>query len=551
MGRKQSAIQLTDRNSIPEISMQDIVEAIQDELLVIDSVYRVKWANSAALAKLKAGTESPIGKLCYKVFFGRNKPCSTPLWDCPHKKVLKSGSMTTVIHPVHTLGTETYVKIVAYPLRDSHGKNVAIVELMRDVSMDKELNVQIFKRHHQLVALNRISDAVSGLQDLDTILNIALDNVLDIINGTIGGILFMDKEPDTLYYRIQRGLSAGYANSVRIPFGEGVSGRVAKTGNPIILEDISKDSRTVNKDLVSTENLKGFISVPLKAKDKVVGVMNIASHEPGKFSDDDVALLNSISNYLGIAIEQSRLYARLTRGSERYRSLLQHSLTAQENERKRVARELHDETSQALTSLTLSLQAAIQMVEMQGIGDPKFLERLKKAHSYAVHASYETVKLMKELRPTLLDELGMPAAIHRYAKDTLETKGISVSMEVKGTEDRLQPEVEVTFFRIAQGLIGNILQHSEAKNVTIKLDCSTSECILYVDDDGKGFDINKLTRVEPSGRGAGLFTMRERISLIGGTGYVESQPGKGTRVVTRAPLNKDMAYEEDKGASSR
>jgi len=458
--------------------------------------------------------------------------------------------MTMVIHPVRTLGADTYLKVTAYPLRDSHGNTKAVVELRRDVTAERELEIQILRRHHQLSALSHISSAVSGLQDLDGILRITLDNVLEIVNGAIGGILLLDEETETLYYRVQRGLSPRYTEEIRVSLGEGIAGTVAQTGEPMLLEDVSKDPRTAHPDLVSAEGLKGFISIPLKARDKVVGVMNVASHEAGRFGADDVSLLNSIGDYLGTAVEQARLYEGLARAGERYQALLQHALTTQEEERKRIARELHDETSQALTSLTLSLQAIIGMVEMKGIGAAELIEKLKTTHSYVVHAGNEVVKLMKELRPTLLDELGMPAAINRYAKDTLQAQGINVSVEFIGIDQRFPPEVEVTLFRVAQGAIGNILEHSGAKNVSIKLECNSSECTLRIEDDGKGFNVKKLTRVDPSGRGAGVFTMKERVRLVGGSCRVDSQPGQGTKVMAKVPLVMDVAHEEDKGANS-
>jgi len=263
-----------------------------------------------------------------------------------------------------------------------------------------------------------------------------------------------------------------------------------------------------------------------------------------------MSLLSSIGDFLGTAIEQARLYDRLARVGERYRVLLQHALTAQEEERKRIARELHDETSQAITSLTLSLHAIIGMLEMKGFRDVELMEKLKTTHSYAVHAGIEIVRLMKELRPTLLDELGLPAAIHRYAKDTLQAQGINISAEFIGTDQRFRPELEVSLYRIAQGVIGNILEHSGAKNVSIKLECNDRECALYIQDDGKGFDVKKLTRVEHSGRGAGLFTMRERISLLGGVGYVESKPRQGTKITAKVPLVGDIISEEDKNTNS-
>ncbi len=548
---KETAIQRAAKNAGLDITLQDMVDGVEDEFLVIDSEYRVRLTNSAVRSRLRKRAKSPIGRRCYEVFYDRDRPCGAPLWDCPLRKVLDSGAMTTIIHPDHALGANKYLKITAYPLRDSSGNTTAIVEMRRDVTAERELESQILRRHHQLLALSHISGAVSGLWDLDAILRIALDNVLEIINGDIGGILLLDEETETLRYRMQRGLSAKYADEIRMRMGEGIGGRVAQTGEPMLLEDISQDPRAIYPDLISAEGLKGFISIPLKAKDKVVGVMNLASHVAGRFGTDDISLLSSISDYLGTAIEQARLYARLASAGERYQTLLQHALSTQEEERKRIARELHDETSQALTSLTLNLQAIIQMAEMKGIRDTELIEKLKATHSYAIHAGNEVVKLMKELRPTLLDELGLPAAIHRYAKDTLKSQGIEVSAEFIGTEERLPLEVEVTLFRVAQGVIGNILEHSMAKNASIKLECSASECLLRIEDDGKGFNVSKITRVDPSGRGAGVFTMKERVKLVGGVCHIESRPGKGTRVVVKVPLGKDMANEEDKGANSR
>jgi signal transduction histidine kinase len=535
MGRKETGMQGTKSAGL-KADLQEIIDAVEDELLVVDSEYYVRFANAAMLSKSQKKDKSPIGSFCYQVFQDRDKPCREPLWDCPLQQVLKSGNMATVIHPVTLAGIPSYIKITAYPLRDKQGNTRAIVELRRDVTAERELETQILRRHHQLLALGRISSAVSELHDLDTILRTALDNVLELINSDIGGILLLDEEANTLSYRVQRGLSAKYVEETRITPGQSIAGKAAELGEPIILEDISKDSRITRPDLVLAEGLRGFVSIPLKTKDKVTGVMNIASHVANRFASDDVSLLKSIGDYLGTAIEQARLYDRLAEAGERYRALLQHALTAQEQERKRIARELHDETSQAITSLTLSLQAIMTIAEMKGIGDAEFLEKVRTTHSFAVHAGYEIVRLMKELRPSLLDELGMPAAIHRYAKDTLQAQGIKVSAEFKGTDERFPPEVEVTLFRVAQGLIGNILEHSEAKNVLIKLERDEKECVLYIEDDGKGFDVSKLTRVDPSGRGAGLFTLKERASLVGGKCHIDSRPGRGTKITVKVPL---------------
>ena len=554
MGQKKSTGQQAKRNADSDVSLQGLMDGIEDKLFIIDKEYRISFANHA-MREVLPERKPFVGRPCYEIFEGQKSPCHFPLWKCPLTEVLQGGDPAVIISPDSALNTETesnrYVKIILYPLRDNRGNINAIAELRKDVTVEKELENQILRRHHHLHALNRISSATSGLWDLDAILNIALDTVLEIINATTGGILLLHGQTQKLSYRVYRGLSARYVEQMEMGPGEGVAGKVAESGEPIVLENISRDPRAAHPDLVNTEGLGGFISVPLKAKDRVLGVMNIASHVPGKFSTDDMFLLNSIGCQLGTAIEQARLYERLERGKERYQTLLQHALTAQEDERKRIARELHDETSQAITSLTLSLQAIIGTAEMKGIRDVELMEKLKTTHSYAVHAGTEIVRLMKELRPTLLDELGLPAAIHRYAKDTLQTQGISVSAEFIGTEQRFRPEIEVSLYRIAQGAIGNILEHSGAKNASIKLECDDKECALYVQDDGRGFEVKKLTRVERGGRGAGLFTMRERTNLLGGVGYVESKPGQGTKVIAKVPLVGDIASEEDKSTNSR
>ena len=549
MSKKETAIQPAEKSGLP-ISLQDMVDSVEDELLVIDSEYRIQFANAAVRRTLKKGAKRPTGRLCYEVLHERDRPCNAPLWDCPLTEVLRSGNISTTVHHVRNLEADRYLKVTMYPLHDSHGNINAVVELRRDVTAERDLETQILRRHHQLLALSRISSAVSGLHDLDAILRIALDSVLEVVNGAIGGILLLDEETQTLSYRIHRGVSAKYAEEMRMSVGEGVAGKVAQTGEPILLEDISKDPRTVRLDLVSAQGIRGVVSIPLKVKDKVVGVMNVASTEAGRFGADDVYLLNSIGDYLGTTIEQTRLYERLASAGERYQALLQHALVTQEDERKRIARELHDETSQALTSLTLTLQAIIGMAEMKGIDDTELMDMLKKTQSQAVHAANEIVKLMKELRPTLLDELGMYAAIHRYAKDTLQPQDINVSAEFKGTDERLPMEVEVTLFRIAQGAIGNIMEHSQAKNATINVECDANECRLQIEDDGKGFDVSKVTQVESSGRGAGLFTMKERVRLVGGNCHVESQAGRGTKVTVQVPLSTDLSHEEDQGTNS-
>ena len=407
------------------------------------------------------------------------------------------------------------------------------------------------KRHHEIAALSRISAALSGLWDLDAILRVALRNVLSTMNGTIGGILLVDEETRTLSYRVHQGLSTRYVKEMHLSLGEGITGRVAESGKAVLLEDISADPRFGYPDLAGTEGLRTFISVPLRAKDRVLGVINIASHTPHRFTKNDMHLLHSIGDQLGVAIEQARLYERLRKARERYQQLARQTLVAQEEERRRIARELHDETSQALSGLTLQLQALVDMAEMSGSQDAESITKLKKVQSLAVQIHSEIGRLIADLRPALLDTLGLVPAIRHYAETSLHPLSINVSVETKGVDRRLPPEIEAGLFRWTQGAIGNIAQHSKAKNTTIILEYQDDELFLRISDDGEGFDVSKITNIDESGRGRGVFSMKERVGLLGGTCSIESQPGQGTTVWARVPTSWSDKDAENKSTGSR
>lgn len=539
---------MESKNDGEKIPWKELAEGIKGKLYIIAGDYRLLYANRLARDRFPGRFKNSKVIYCYEALENRLAPCSAPLINCPLQEVLAGGKKKVIYHtrPGAPGGAslQKTIKATFFPLKDSNGMVQCAFELRQDVTQEKKLEDLMIKYYNHLRALEQVAVAVGEGQELKQILNLCLDTALELVNDGIGGILLLDDQ-NRLSYRVYRGLSSWYAENMRMALGEGVAGKVAKTGQPVLLEDISISAEAVRHDLLTAEGLKGFLSVPLKIQDKVVGVINIASRTKGKYSEDDLNLLGIINHQLETALEQGRLYDSLNRAQERYRRLLQFALQAQEEERQRIARELHDETSQVLTSLSLSLQALIDMARIQGIGDSAFNERLKKAHAYSVNAGIEVTKLMKKLRPTLLDELGMPAAIHRYAKDILGPKGIKLEVTFNGMEHRFPPEVEITLFRIAQGAIGNILKHAEAGHVSISLDCDQKHCRLKVDDDGKGFDIEQLNQIDPCGRGAGLFTMKERANLVGGGCQIESLPGRGTRVTAFIPIIEVDHGEED------
>ncbi len=409
----------------------------------------------------------------------------------------------------------------------------------------KEIKPREPETQSEILTLSRISAALSGLWDLDAILGVGLDSALEFMNGTVGEILLINEGNQSLSRRVHRGLSKEFVTGFHTNLGEGVTGSVAQSGKAILVEDVSADPQVTHRELLLAEGLKTFISVPLRAKERVVGVLNISSHHRRKFSNDDMYFLYAIGDQLGIAIENARLYERLRNARQRLRNLARQNLVAEEDERRRIARELHDETSQSLSGIALQIQALIEMSNIPGTPDVDFVNGLKKVQALTVQVHNEVSRLISNLHPALLDTLGLVPAVRQHTETRLQPLDMKVSVEIRGKERRLPPDVEAALFRFIQGAVGNVAQHSQAKSVTVSLEFASSEFNIKVNDNGQGFDVSEITDVEESGRGRGLFSMRERIGFLGGTSGIESEIGKGTTVWARIPIGQEVAYAKN------
>lgn len=387
-----------------------------------------------------------------------------------------------------------------------------------------------------LLILSRVSAAVSGLGNIDAVLRVGLDKTLEYMDGAAGGIMLLDEDGRMLRYRVYRGLSPRYADEMHHSVDEGIAGRVLQTGRAVLLDDITEEPRAARRHLIDMEGLRAFISVPLRSRERVLGVMNCASRVPRVFSETSMHLLHSIGDQLGMAVEQANLYEALDRSRKSYWRVARRLIVAQEQERERIARDLHDETSQSLAGLSLKLQVLKELTDMLGVQDQRFRDILEETHSSAMSINEEVGRLIADLRPTLLSTLGFAPALRQYAESHLMPLGIEVSFRFEDISHRLRPNVEVSLFRWAQGAIGNAIRHADASKVSISLHDRGDAVELRISDDGRGFDVSSLASDSERGQGTGLLIMKERLELVGGNCSVDSQPGKGTTVVARLPV---------------
>jgi len=229
-------------------------------------------------------------------------------------------------------------------------------------------------------------------------------------------------------------------------------------------------------------------------------------------------------------IERDRLYTELQAKEQARRRLLEAVINAQEEERKRVARDLHDGVSQALTAFVLASEGLT-------LDDPSQASRLRLARQSAQQALDAIRALIPDLRPPLLDRQGLVPTLQSYVDDLFSQDGPQVRWQIEGTPRRLEPALELAVFRIAQEALSNVYRHARARQVVLRLDFQPRRLVLVIQDDGAGFDPRSVRPGPRDLRGVGLLGMEERASMVNGHLHLESAPGRGTRVELTVPLD--------------
>ncbi len=247
---------------------------------------------------------------------------------------------------------------------------------------------------------------------------------------------------------------------------------------------------------------------------------DFSARVPKVGGDPDIARVTETANLM------------LDRLSQHRQEVAAQILRAMEEERKRIARELHDETSQSLTSVLVNLEA----IEKQLPQDyPDLTARLRMTKDVAQRTLDETRRLMFELRPSVLDDLGLVPALRWFITQRVQPQGLAVEFEAEGLQERLPEELETALFRIMQEAITNAVKHAQAKRLTISLVREPGQIRGLVRDDGVGFHPVHVISKDVKDRGLGLFGMQERAALVGGAVEIESAPGRGTAVRVTVP----------------
>jgi signal transduction histidine kinase len=371
------------------------------------------------------------------------------------------------------------------------------------------LEQRVADRTRELSALYDVMAVASASLDLETVLESSLDRVLAVIGSEVGAIHLLDETKGVLRLAAWRGVSPDLVARIdSVPVDSGLAGWVIEHSEPLVVPNIVTGLRPLLA--LPASGSQAYVGAPMRAKGRVLGVLSVVGETGRQFEAEEVTLLASIADEVGVAVENARLYQQAEQ-------------LAVMRERERLARELHDSVTQSLYSLTLFAEAGRDLArdgELERVEG--YLTRLGEI---AQQALKEMRLLVYQLRPLALQREGLVGALQQRLDAVEGRVGVEARLLAEELVELPAP-VEEGLYRIAQEALNNALKHAAATLVTVYIRAEDERVELEVVDDGQGFDPDTLS----DRGGMGLASMRERAEKLGGSLTVLSALGEGTRV---------------------
>lgn len=386
----------------------------------------------------------------------------------------------------------------------------------------------------------QIGQHLISMVDLNQLL-LDITEIASLVLDAMAACLLLIKEgTDEMVLEVVYGGGSEALHMVKGRIGEGLVGWVAQSGEPVIVNDVQKDSRFNPKVDARTGILaRSIICVPLQVKGKTIGVLEAINKRSNEgFDEEDLKILMTIAAHAAVAIENARLQLSLKEERDRL-------LRIQEEMRRQFARNLHDNTLQYLSAISMGLEHLSRLLEVKPEAVKAEIDALSKMTRQAIR---EARLLLFELRPLILESQGLVAALRTYVEQLNSTGNFLTHLEVEGVDKPLKRDVERNIFSIIQEAVNNVEKHAKAKNVWIKLGVEGDYLTVSVADDGVGFNVKEVLSKYKEKMSLGLLNMQERARAIGAQLSIRSTTkglGRGTVISLRVPVSVAFASGEE------
>jgi signal transduction histidine kinase len=407
------------------------------------------------------------------------------------------------------------------------------------------LHAETERQRREAETLAELMRTINASLDLDTVLRRVGRAARNLCRADLAWVALPPTGSDAMVMRCWPGARRDWRD-IRVEPGDGIGGQVLVTGRPFRTEGYTEDSRISKPrpDVILAEGVVAAMVVPIASDGRIHGLLYVANHAPRPFTDRDEAVLLRLADHAAVAIRNAELFdgerkARVAAEAshEALRRLSARLVEVQEAASRELARELHDEIGQALTGLKFSLEAIARAAP------GTVSSRLGDAEALVNELIARVRELSLDLRPAVLDDLGLLPALRWYIERYTARTGIEVTLERAGVEGRFSAALETAAYRIAQEALTNVARHPGVRRATVRLQANGGTLSVEVEDLGIGFDPQA---VEVGGASSGLSGMRERAKLLGGSLRVDTAPGAGARVTAELPLGRD----EEQGGSA-
>jgi len=409
--------------------------------------------------------------------------------------------------------------------------------IIKDITRRKQHEEVINQRSRELSIINSIAVALNHTMGLTSTLKVTLEKVIQVLRLERGGLFLIDHDVKRIKLQARFNITESMGDKAdEVVFRDALLMKHLvedKTGLPP--EAAFPPFRIRYRASGSQTNL-WLTCFLITFKGRAIGFFGLSIPEQRVLSPHEIHLMGSLGNFIGGAIENTRMMGTIRRHRQELRRLTEKLFKSQEEERRRIARELHDEAGQSLTAVKLGLD---RLEEKHGAGN--FLkDEIAEIRRMIQRTASEIRRMSYRLHPTLLSDLGLEPALRLYLKEIRNHSRLDIGFQIIGFDRRIGMDMETVLYRFSQEALTNTIKHSGAECFKLSIIKSYPKIIFLAEDDGMGFD---TAIVGKDHRSLGLLGMRERASLLNGTFLLRSAPGDGTRIRIEIPLDEESRHE--------